>query len=116
MSPDAEIAEGLTANDLSNSEIEPWIQGLVLHRITVFPLPLTGETAFPRQSRQSSSLQPGAAIIEDGPSISRKSVPDARTDVPEWVAEPTLSDTALAGNKMACRVKNREALERFPIF
>ena len=34
MSPDAEIAEGLTANDLSNSEIEPWIQGLGLHRIT----------------------------------------------------------------------------------
>ena len=31
-------------------------------------------------------------------------MPDAQADVPEWVAGPTLSDTALAGNKMAFRV------------
>lgn len=100
MSPDAEIAEGLTTNDLNN--IEPWIQGLGLHRITekgYYPLYHSrGKRLFP-DNPDNPGLQPGAAIIEDGPSISRKSVPDAQVDVPEWVAEPTLSDTALAGNK-----------------
>ena len=100
MSPDAEIAEGLTANDLNG--IEPWIQGLGLHRITekgYYPLYHSrGKRLFPGNP-DNPGLQTGAAIIEGGPSISRKSVPDAQVDVPEWVAEPTLSDTALAGNK-----------------
>lgn len=100
MSPDTEIAEGHTANDLNG--IEPWIQGLGLHRITekdYYSLYHSrGKRLFPGNP-DNPGLQPGAAIIEDGPSISRKSVPDAQVDVPEWVAEPTLSDTALAGNK-----------------
>ena len=84
VSPDAEIAEGLTANDLNG--IEPWIQGLGLHRITekgYYPLYHSrGKWLFPGNP-DNPGLQPGAAIIEDGPSISRKRVPDARADVTE---------------------------------
>lgn len=84
MSPDAEIAEGLTTNDLNN--IEPWIQGLGLHRITekgYYPLYHSrGKWLFPGNP-DNPGLQPGAAIIEDSLSISRKSVPDAQADVTE---------------------------------
>ncbi len=52
---------------------------------TIIPFTTHGGSGFSRTIQTIQKLQPDAAIIEDGLSISRNSVPDAQADVMEWI-------------------------------
>lgn len=53
---------------------------------TIIPFTTHGGSGFSGTIRTISELQPNAAVMEDGLSISRNSVPDAQRDVTEWIA------------------------------
>lgn len=53
---------------------------------TIVPFTTHGGSGFSRTIRTIAEMQPGAAVMEDGLSISRNSVPDAQRDVEEWIA------------------------------
>ncbi len=53
---------------------------------TIIPFTTHGGSGFSRTIQTIQELQPGATVIENGLSISRNSVPDAQSDVAEWVA------------------------------
>lgn len=53
---------------------------------TIIPFVTHGGSSFSRTIQTIEELQPGAAVAEDGLSISRGSVPDAENDVVQWVA------------------------------
>ena len=53
---------------------------------TIIPFTTHGGSSFSRTIQTIQQLQPGATVVEDGLSISRNSVPDAQSDVTEWVA------------------------------
>ncbi len=53
---------------------------------TIIPFTAHGGSGFSRTIQTIQQLQPGAAVIEDGLSISRNRVSDAQGDVAEWVA------------------------------
>ena len=53
---------------------------------TIIPFTTHGGSGFSRTIRTIQELQPDATVIEDGLSISRNSVPDAQSDVAEWIA------------------------------
>lgn len=52
---------------------------------TIIPFTTHGGSGFSRTIQTISELQPNATIISDGLSISRNSVPDAESDVVNWV-------------------------------
>lgn len=53
---------------------------------TIIPFTTHGGSGFSRTIQTIQELQPQATVIEDGLSISRNSVPDAQSDVTDWVA------------------------------
>ena len=54
---------------------------------TIIPFTVHGGSGFSRTIQTIQDLQPGAAVAEDGLSISRNSVADAQNDVIEWVGQ-----------------------------
>lgn len=52
---------------------------------TIIPFTTHGGSGFSRTISTISELQPDASVIEDGLSISRNSVPDAQSDVADWI-------------------------------
>lgn len=52
---------------------------------TIVPFTTHGGSGFSRTIQTISELQPNATVISDGLSISRNSVPDAESDVVNWV-------------------------------
>lgn len=54
---------------------------------TIIPFTVHGGSGFSRTIQTIQDLQPGAAVAEDGLSISRNSVADAQNDVTEWVGQ-----------------------------
>lgn len=52
---------------------------------TIIPFTTHGGSGFSRTIQTISELQPNAAVISDGLSISRNSVPDAESEVIDWV-------------------------------
>lgn len=53
---------------------------------TIIPFTTHGGNGFSRTIQTIEELQPQATVVEDGLSISRNSVPDAQSDVTDWVA------------------------------
>lgn len=53
---------------------------------TIIPFTTHGGSGFSRTISTIAELQPGATVMEDGLSISRNSVPDAQSDVTDWIA------------------------------
>ncbi|MBS5726046.1 MAG: flavodoxin [Clostridiales bacterium] len=53
---------------------------------TIIPFTVHGGSGFSRTIQTIAELQPNAAVVGDGLSISRNSVSDAQNDVREWVA------------------------------
>lgn len=53
---------------------------------TIIPFTTHGGSGFSGTIRTIESLQPDANVIEDGLSISRRNVPDARQEVADWTA------------------------------
>lgn len=53
---------------------------------TIIPFTVHGGSGLSRTVRTIQELQPGATVVEDGLSISRNSVEDARSDVADWIA------------------------------
>lgn len=53
---------------------------------TIIPFTTHGGSGFSRTIQTIQELQPGAAVVEEGLSISRNSVPDAQGVVTEWIA------------------------------
>ena len=51
---------------------------------TIIPFVTHGGSGFPGTIRTIQSLEPGAAVIEAGLSVSRNSVPNAQADVKAW--------------------------------
>lgn len=52
---------------------------------TIIPFTTHGGSGFSRTIQTISELQPNATVISDGLSISRNSVPDAESDVVNWI-------------------------------
>ena len=52
---------------------------------TIIPFTTHGGSGFSGTISTISELQPDASVIEDGLSISRNSVPDAQSDVADWI-------------------------------
>lgn len=52
---------------------------------TIIPFTTHGGSGFSRTIQTISELQPNATVVSDGLSISRNSVPDAESDVADWV-------------------------------
>lgn len=52
---------------------------------TIIPFTTHGGSGFSRTIQTISELQPDATVISDGLSISRNSVPDAESEVIDWV-------------------------------
>ena len=52
---------------------------------TIIPFITHGGSGFSGTISTISELQPDASVIEDGLSISRNSVPDAQSDVADWI-------------------------------
>lgn len=52
---------------------------------TIIPFTTHGGSGFSRTIQTISELQPNATVISDGLSISRNSVPDAESEVVDWV-------------------------------
>lgn len=52
---------------------------------TIIPFITHGGSGFSRTIQTISELQPDATVISDGLSISRNSVPDAESEVIDWV-------------------------------
>lgn len=55
-------------------------------RKTIIPFTAHGGSGFSGTIQTIQELQPEATVIEDGLEISRNSVPDAQSDVADWVA------------------------------
>ena len=53
---------------------------------TIIPFTTHGGSGFSRTIQTIEELQPQATVVEDDLSISRNSVPDAQSDVTDWVA------------------------------
>lgn len=53
---------------------------------TIIPFTAHGGSGFSGTIQTIQELQPEATVIEDGLEISRNSVPDAQSDVADWVA------------------------------
>ena len=53
---------------------------------TIFPFTTHGGSGFSQTIGTIEELQPGAEVVQDGLSISRNSVPQAQSDVSEWVS------------------------------
>ena len=53
---------------------------------TIVPFTTHGGSGFSRTIQTIQELQPNAAVVEDGLSISRNSVPDAQSEVSGWLA------------------------------
>ena len=53
---------------------------------TIIPFTVHGGSGLSRTVRTIQERQPGATVVEDGLSISRNSVEDARSDVEDWIA------------------------------
>lgn len=52
---------------------------------TIIPFTTHGGSGFSGTISTISELQPDASVVEDGLSISRNSVPDAQSDVADWI-------------------------------
>ena len=52
---------------------------------TIIPFTTHGGSGFSGTISTISELQPNASVVEDGLSISRNSVPDAQSDVADWI-------------------------------
>lgn len=52
---------------------------------TIIPFTTHGGSGFSRTIQTISELQPNAEVISDGLSISRNSVPDAESEVIDWI-------------------------------
>lgn len=53
---------------------------------TIVPFTTHGGSGFSRTIQTIQELQPNAAVVTDGLSISRNSVPEAQSDVANWIA------------------------------
>ena len=53
---------------------------------TIVPFTTHGGSGFSRTIQTIAELQPNATVVEDGLSISRNSVPEAQSEVTNWVA------------------------------
>lgn len=53
---------------------------------TIIPFTTHGGSGFSRTLQTIADLQPDAALVEDGLSIPRGDVPDAQSEVTDWVA------------------------------
>ncbi|HJA80822.1 MAG TPA: flavodoxin [Candidatus Mediterraneibacter intestinipullorum] len=53
---------------------------------TIIPFTTHGGSGFSRTIQTIADMQPDAAVVEDGPSISRNDVGDAQGDVSDWIA------------------------------
>lgn len=52
---------------------------------TIIPFTVHGGSGFSRTISTIQELQPGARVIEDGLSVSRNNVPDAESEVTQWL-------------------------------
>lgn len=53
---------------------------------TIIPFTTHGGSGFSRTIQTIAELQPDASVVEEGLSISRNSVPEAQSQVTDWVA------------------------------
>ena len=53
---------------------------------TIIPFTVHGGSGFSRTIQTIEELQPDAAVVEDGLSVSRNSVSEAQSEVADWVA------------------------------